>query len=153
MNAFFSQHLVVGCVAVLMYTNLFLIKRNTRRFKTNRTNIKMPWHEFVKSVNIKNLLFSSMTNEMPSITHVIPITMNKRRYSVKLKFRNKKKSDATRYYFLWIVDARWGKNIWIWLYNNSLPLEPFFEHNKSILHFFGIFTKLFKIPSGKKFWL
>lgn len=45
---------------------------------------------------MKNLLSSEMTNEMPSMTHVTPITMNKRKQSVKLKFREEKmQSEAT----------------------------------------------------------
>lgn len=70
-----------------MYTNLVLINRNTRRFITNRVNIKTPCTQFRQSVKMKYGLFRSTRNETASIIHVTPITINNRRYNVKLKFR------------------------------------------------------------------
>lgn len=47
----------IGCWSQLStelkYTNLFLIKRNTRRFITNKVNINTPWIEFSESVKMK----------------------------------------------------------------------------------------------------
>lgn len=48
------------------------------------------------SVNKKYLLSCETINDIPSITHVTPITMNRRKYSVKLKLKMKKKKEEKK---------------------------------------------------------
>lgn len=77
----------LGCSVAteLIYTNLFLIKRNTRRFITNSTNIKTPWLVLQISVKRNKSFSGDIMNEIPSMLQVTPITINNRKYIVKLK--------------------------------------------------------------------
>lgn len=60
-------------------TNLFLIKRNTRRFMTNSTNINTPCILLQMSVSKKKLLCGDIKNEIISMLQFTPMTMNSRK--------------------------------------------------------------------------